>query len=42
MAVVLALPSVTSLPLYFVGVGENIDALQPFEPQDYVRGLLGS
>ena len=40
--VVLALPSVTSLPLYFVGVGESIDDLQPFEPQEYVSGLLGS
>ena len=40
--VVLALPSVTALPLYFVGVGESVDALQPFEPQDYVSGLLGS
>lgn len=40
--VVLALPSVTTLPLYFVGVGESVDALQPFEPQDYVSGLLGS
>ena len=40
--VVLALPCVTTLPLYFVGVGESVDALQPFEPQDYVSGLLGS
>lgn len=40
--VVLALPSVSTLPLYFVGVGESVDALQPFEPEAYVRGLLGS
>ncbi|MCY3540292.1 MAG: signal recognition particle-docking protein FtsY [Gammaproteobacteria bacterium] len=40
--VVLALPSVTSLPLYFVGLGESVDALQPFEPQEYVSGLLDS
>jgi len=40
--VVLALPSITTLPLYFVGVGESVDALQPFEPEDYVSGLLGS
>ena len=40
--VVLALPALTALPLYFVGLGESIDALQPFDPQDYVTGLLGS
>lgn len=40
--VVLALPAVSSLPLYFVGLGESIDALQLFDPQDYVTGLLGS
>lgn len=40
--VVLALPSISSLPLYYVGLGESIDSLQPFEPQDYVSGLLGS
>ena len=39
--VVLALPALTALPLYFVGVGENIDALQPFDPHEYVTGLLG-
>lgn len=40
--VVLALPSFTTLPLYFVGLGESIDALQPFDPKEYVKGLLGS
>lgn len=40
--VVLALPAVSPLPLYFVGLGESIDALQLFDPQDYVAGLLGS
>lgn len=40
--VVLALPSISSLPLYYVGLGESIDAIQPFEPRDYVSGLLGS
>lgn len=39
--VVLALPAITALPLYFVGIGESIDALQPFDPRDYVTGLLG-
>ena len=39
--VVLALPAFTALPLYFVGIGESIDALQPFDPHEYVTGLLG-
>lgn len=38
--VVLALPSFTSLPLYFVGLGEEIDALREFNPQAYIAGLL--
>ncbi len=38
--VVLALPSVTDLPLYFTGLGESIDALKPFDPVAYVDGLL--
>lgn len=40
--VVLALPSFTSLPLYFVGLGEEIDALREFNPQAYVSGLLST
>lgn len=40
--VVLALPSIASLPLYFVGLGEDIDALREFNPRAYVEGLLSS
>ena len=40
--VVLALPSFTSLPLYFVGLGEEVDALGEFNPQAYVAGLLST
>ncbi|MXW53025.1 MAG: signal recognition particle-docking protein FtsY [Gammaproteobacteria bacterium] len=40
--VVLALPSFTSLPLYFVGLGEEIDALREFNPQAYISGLLST
>lgn len=38
--VVLALPSFTKLPLYFVGLGEGIDSLREFNPHAYVAGLL--
>ena len=29
------------LPVLFVGVGEGIDDLIPFEPSEYARALLG-
>jgi len=29
------------LPIAFVGVGEQIDDLIPFEPEAFVEGLLG-
>ena len=28
------------LPVYFVGVGEGVEDLQPFEPQAFVDALL--
>ena len=40
--VVLALPSFTVVPLYFVGLGEGIDALRDYDPEAYVAGLLNS
>ena len=40
--VVLALPSFTQVPLYFVGLGEGIDALRDYDPKAYVAGLLSS
>lgn len=38
--VILALAGITQLPLYFVGLGETNDALQPFDAESYVEGLL--
>ena len=29
------------LPVLFVGVGEGIDDLVPFDPAEYARALLG-
>ena len=40
--VVLALSRAAQLPLYYVGLGEAIDALQPFDAESYVDGLLTS
>lgn len=40
--VLLALSSQTDLPLYFVGLGEAMDALQPYDPAAYVEGLIQS
>ena len=40
--VILALPAFTHVPLYFVGLGEGVDALRDFDPREYVAGLLTS
>ena len=38
--VVLAIREDLGLPVKFVGVGEGIDDLQPFDPEDFARGLF--
>ena len=38
--VALAVVRESSLPLYFVGLGEGIDDLQDFDPNFYVNSLL--
>lgn len=38
--VAVAVKSQSGLPVRFVGVGEKIDDLQPFDPQDYVNALF--
>jgi fused signal recognition particle receptor len=38
--VLLAIACETPLPVYFIGVGEGIDDLQPFEPKAFARSLL--
>jgi fused signal recognition particle receptor len=30
----------TALPIYFVGVGEGVDDLQPFDPEKFVEAIL--
>ena len=40
--VMLAIAASHRLPVRFVGVGEGIDDLQPFEPQSFVDALLAS
>jgi fused signal recognition particle receptor len=30
------------IPVYFIGVGESVDDLRPFEPQDFVDALLAT
>ena len=39
--IVLAIYRELALPVLFVGVGEALDDLVPFEPSDYARALLG-
>ena len=38
--IVIAVARELQLPVKLVGVGESIDDLQPFDPQEYVEGLL--
>jgi len=39
--VVLAIYRELKLPVLYVGVGEGLDDLVPFDPSDYARALLG-
>ena len=39
--VVLAISRELNLPVLYVGVGEGVDDLVPFDPKDYARALLG-
>jgi len=39
--VLVALADRFGLPIHAIGVGEQIDDLQPFEPEDYARALVG-
>jgi fused signal recognition particle receptor len=38
--VALAIAHELGLPVKLVGVGEGIDDLRPFDPQDFARALL--
>ena len=39
----IAVPIMTelNLPIYFMGVGEHVDDLIPFDRQSYLKGLVG-
>ena len=39
--IVLAIYRELGLPVRYVGVGESVDDLVPFDPADYARALLG-
>jgi fused signal recognition particle receptor len=39
--VLAAIARVRPIPVYFIGVGEQIDDLQPFDAQEFVDALLG-
>ncbi|MCR4425184.1 MAG: signal recognition particle-docking protein FtsY [Firmicutes bacterium] len=40
--IVVAVAQSLGIPVKFVGVGEGLDDLKPFHPEDFVRGLLRS
>jgi len=39
--IVLAIYRELQLPVLYVGVGEGVDDLVPFDPAEYARALLG-
>tara|TARA_R110002124_G_scaffold64985_2_gene177967 strand:- start:789319 stop:790569 length:1251 start_codon:yes stop_codon:yes gene_type:complete len=39
--VVVALAEQFGLPVYAIGVGETVEDLQPFKPEDYAKALVG-
>jgi fused signal recognition particle receptor len=38
--IVVAINQELGIPVKFVGVGESVDDLKPFEPDQFVQGLL--
>jgi fused signal recognition particle receptor len=40
--IVLAIRKKLNIPVKFVGLGENMDDLQPFDPEKYVYGLFAN
>jgi fused signal recognition particle receptor len=40
--IVLAISKEMNLPVRFIGVGERIDDLQPFDPVPFVDALFGA
>ena len=40
--VLVALADKFGLPIHAIGVGEQIDDLSPFDPQDFARALVGT
>jgi fused signal recognition particle receptor len=39
--VLVALADRFGLPIHAIGVGETIDDLSPFDPEDFARALVG-
>jgi fused signal recognition particle receptor len=40
--VVIGIQSEARAPVKFIGVGEGIDDLQPFDPEEFARALFGA
>ena len=38
--IALAIEDYLDIPIKFIGTGESIDALAPFNPDEYVKGLI--
>ncbi|MCB1418197.1 MAG: signal recognition particle-docking protein FtsY, partial [Notoacmeibacter sp.] len=40
--ILVAIAAKYRLPVYFIGVGEGIDDLEPFEAKDFARAIAGT
>ena len=36
-----AIQELLKIPIYYVGLGEGVDDLYPFDPEDFANGILG-
>jgi fused signal recognition particle receptor len=39
--ILVAIAAKYRLPVYFIGVGEGVDDLEPFEARDFARAIAG-
>ncbi len=39
--ILVAIAAKHKLPVYFIGVGESVDDLEPFEAEDFARAIAG-
>ena len=41
VGILVAIAAKHKLPVYFIGVGEGVDDLEPFEAKDFAQAIVG-